>query len=285
MGKFTEFKQKQYEERRKRSLALPAELVSHGNHSLTTLEKVEKLRRGRENVESGKQPVSEAKMADDVERTKEEHAEVHKLAPVPKGLNQNEHESLQRYSDDSKDINLSLINYHNGHSWRQSHNDYLSHLDKALEKTKTTKDTTLYSGIKWSPSTHLVNKPENATHVDIHLPAFTSTSSSLNQAVGFAEPQMPHRDDEKNDVMGHEALGSHRVRHVLRIHVPKGTHAMSMLKHTFAPIEKEVLLHRGHEIQMSVKPQRHFDRNGDPVNIWDAHITGHYPANPNEEDL
>lgn len=287
MGKFSEFKKNQYEERCKRSLSLPAELVSHGNHSLTTLEQVEKLRRERKQSD-GKKPVSEARLADDVERTEEEHLALHKAAPIPRGLDENENESFRRYADDSKDINSSLLNYHNGHSWRETHNDYLSHLDRGMNKTKTTEPMTVYSGIKWSPSKHLKNLSADEKHVDIHLPAFTSTSSSLKQAVGFAEHQTPHKDDEKNDVIKEESpdsLNKYTVRHVLRIHLPKGTHAMTMLRHTFAPIEREVLLHRGHEIRLNRKPQRHFDLNGNPVNVWDAHVTGHYPANPREEDL
>lgn len=278
MGKFKEFKKEQYEKKKSRSLKLPSVFVGHGKHSLTMTEKASKLK------DDKKKSLSEGRMADDVERSQAEHTEIHSDNKVDqKKISEPEKAVLSDYADDSKPTNLPLINYHNGHSWKESASKSVEHLDKVLEKHKTKKDFHVYSGINWSPSQHMKNKAEGESHVDVHMPAYTSTSTSIKQAAGFASLQYPHPDDEKHGAI---KIGDEdTARHMLRIHVPKGTHAISMMKHSFNPGEKEILLHRGHELRIHHKPQRYQDHNGDMINVWDAHITGHYPTNVHEEDL
>jgi hypothetical protein len=48
---------------------------------------------------------------------------------------------------------------------------------------------------------------------------------------------------------------------------------MSLKKHSFVPVEHEVLLHRGHHIEIDGKPT-HTDGN---TYVWNAKVVGHHP--------
>lgn len=77
-----------------------------------------------------------------------------------------------------------------------------------------------------------------------------------------------HPKDERHGI---EYPDSGEVRHIIKIHVPKGTNAMSLKEHSFVPEEKEVLLHRGHNLEIHHKPEK-LDKD---TYLWHAKITGH----------
>lgn len=187
---------------------------------------------------------------------------------------EDEEDAITDYSDDSRPLNSMLHMHDKGHdiSGRKNaaYHDNVEKLDKILSRHQTTEDMTVFTGLKSTPARHFKSegdKPEKTTRV--HLPAYTSTSSQLRSAHPFAEPTM-HYKDERHGVEYDE---NDEARHVLKIHVPKGTNAMSIKKYSFCPEEDEVLLHRGHDIEIHHKPER-LDRN---TYIWHAKIVGHNP--------
>jgi len=205
------------------------------------------------------------------EPSKSQHASIHEQsAPMHKEkLNDDENEAIKDYTDESRGMNGMLHRHAQGHDTSTGSNvsnrSTISHLDTALNKHKTNDDMTVYTGLKSSPSKHFkIGKGEE--HAIVHLPAFTSTSTSPKTAIGFSEGDSNFKDENH----GIEGVNGH----ILKIHVPKGTHAMSVKEHSFVPEENEVLLHRGHNIKIHRKPTH----LADGTIMWHAHVVGHNPS-------
>lgn len=209
------------------------------------------------------------------ELSPEEHVHIHStVAPLPKDkISGKEKEAVSDYSDESRPINSMLHRHSSGHDITtkntSSYRDTAKYLDHMLDRQKTTEDMHVYTGIKHSPAKHFKKVdgkiPESKV---VNLPAFTSTSSSIKSARGFAEPTM-HPNDERHGI---EYPESGEVRHILKIHVPKGSKATSLQSHSFCPEEKEILLHRGHDIEIHHKPEK-LDPN---TYLWHGKIVGHH---------
>ena len=218
-----------------------------------------------------KKKVDEAvKNIGEPEPSKEQHDDLHtKSAPTHKELlSDHEDEAIKDYTDESRGLNGMLHKHAKGHDITTSSNidnkKTVSHLDSALNKHKTDKDMTVYTGLKDSPAKHFkTGKVEE--HTTVHLPAFTSTSTSPKTAIGFSEGTSNFKDENH----GLEGVNNH----ILKIHVPKGTHAMSVKGHSFVPEENEVLLHRGHNLQIHRKPTT----LADGTIMWHAKVVGHNP--------
>jgi ADP-ribosyltransferase exoenzyme len=211
--------------------------------------------------------------------TAAENSHIHeKVAPIGK-LSVDQKEAVHDYSDSSRAINDMLHKHNSGYdistSRSAAYKDTAKHLDAALDKHKTSEDMHVYTGLKHSPSKHF--KKVNGKVPDkaiVHLPAYTSTSSSFHSAREFAENTM-HQNDERHNIDYED--GDHgdgfTARHVLKLHVPNGSHAMSLMKHSFDPAEKEILLHRGHHIEVDSKPTK-TDKN---TYVWNAKVVAHKP--------
>lgn len=201
---------------------------------------------------------------------------IHKsLAPIKTDkLNDDELEAVKDYSDESMPINGILHQHDGGHvisdKKKQTYGSTVANLDSALEKHKTTGDMHVFTGIRFSPAKHFTKV--NGVTPDtkkVYLPAFVSTSTSLGQAKGFSD----HVSD-KNDAAHGINSKTIPARHTLKIHVPEGTNAMSLKKHSFAPAENEVLLARGHTLEIHKTPEHIGDNNY----VWHAKIVGHDKA-------
>jgi len=204
-----------------------------------------------------------------------QHIHLHeKVAPIDhKNMSDNERESVHDYSDDSRPINSMLHQHAKGHDIsvpsKVAYKKIVGHLDSVLRRRKTTEDMHVYTGLKKSPAAHFKKEggrvPEKK---EVHLPAFTSTSTSIKSARGFAEETM-HPNDERHGITypddGH-------VRHILKIHVPKGSHAMSLKEKSFAPEENEILMARGHHIEIHHQPE-HISKD---TYMWHARVVGHH---------
>lgn len=232
--------------------------TSFGSHSIKKPKNIE------EAVET---PFKEMKLSSAV------HNKLHtKVAPMrDDNLSEKELSAVKEYTDDSSELNSMLHRHAQGSDVGTTRNkpihDIASGLDSALVKHKTSEDLTVYTGVKRSPVHHFDKyQGRIPKETKVHLPAFTSTSTSVHKAHEFAVPDS-HFNDEEHGI----DEGSHK--HVLELHVPKGTHAMSVRNHSFVPTENEVLLHRGHEIMVHHKPTRL--SNGDY--LWHAKVVGHSP--------
>lgn len=199
-----------------------------------------------------------------------------KVAPLDDdNLSAKEVESIEDYADDSKPVNSMLHQHDKGHDInvksKEAYKKTVGYLDNALRRRNTTEDMHVFTGMKTSPAKYFKkvggNIPENQ---NVHLPAFTSTSTSIKAARGFAEPTQ-HPYDERHGITYPD---DGEVRHILKIHVPKGSHGMSIRGRSFAPEEDEILLARGHNINIHHKPE-HISAD---TFLWHGTITSHEPS-------
>lgn len=280
-AEYRESKKKEAEETKKRRKR-PSEETDFGQHSIErqSTKKKRKLSEETSFGEHSEHRISEAKIEhqNEVERDKDEHDYIHKIVAPIKTLKHHEKEEVIDYTDHSTPINHTLIHYHNGHSINQKIKPQIETLTKTIGRHSTTEDNHVYTGVKRSPARHF---EEGQQKVEVHHPAFISSSTSFELAKGFSES----KSHEHNERHGVHLDQNGQARHVLKIHMPKGTQAMSVKKHTFNPGEHEVLLNRGHDLEIHHKPTLHIDKNGDKYHVWHAKIVGHSPANLDGEDL
>jgi hypothetical protein len=144
--------------------------------------------------------------------------------------NDDHHETLRAYTDDSQDVNNHLWNKHeapydNSHSRDMDHN--VEKIDHAMSVHKTPHAMTVYSGMSYDPT----KREDHNGHV--HHPAYISTSLDHDVAKGFAQHQR---------VSG---------KHILAIHVPEG-HAGAYLGHiSHVAEEREFVLPHGLTLKRS----------------------------------
>lgn len=264
---------KSFKEYRKKNKDKPEPMeTSFGKHSQP--KKPESMETSFGKHSEKKEHLQEKISPDSIPRlSDEEHTHLHEnIAPIGK-LTVDQKEAVKDYSDESRSVNGMMrrhdkgmdINTKNTEAYRTT----VKHLDAALDKHKTKEDMHVYTGINYSPSKHFKKIdgkiPEKTT---VKLPAYTSTSSSFHAAREFSDRTM-HPNDERHGIE-HEQYGE--ARHVLKINLPKGSHAMSLMKRSFCPAEKEILLHRGHHIEIDSKPT-HTDDN---TYIWNAKVVHHH---------
>lgn len=235
-------------------------------------------------------------------KQKKENDESHEKVGRPSSLGQGQGTALRIYTSESSFLNKKLHTKHDSSeeehkplTKEQKENVHM--LDKALSSHKTHEDTIVYSGLKRSPhtlfkrkadGTKFVHRPNTVT---VHHPAYLSTSTNFSGAVKFARSkgsvwndtshmtnEVP--DEDKKFHGGHKLDGV--VKHVLAIHVPAGTHAQSV-RHisTVGRDEQEVLIHRGHNLEIDHEPTivEHENENGKKkkVAVWHAKIVDHIP--------
>ena len=87
-------------------------------------------------------------------------------------------------------------------------NPSIEHIDKVLDKASTKHDFHVYTGVKksphkyWEETKHHKDKP-----IQVHLPAFTSTSTSFRKAKSFSEVD----DNPKNIIVTGKQIGRAHV--------------------------------------------------------------------------
>jgi hypothetical protein len=207
-------------------------------------------------------------------RTGAEHAHIHsKVAPFNLDKVSNEGlASVVDYTDDSYAVNSGLFHhYKEGIPVASDTKEQIDHLTKTLNDHKTTEPTHVFTGTKFSPSQHFSPVkgavPETAT---VHLPAFTSTSTSINKAIPFGH-DVKHANDANHGV-AHDGIYG-KAKHILKIELPKGTSAASVREHAMLPSEQEILLNRGHTIEIHKDPVK-LDSG---TYLWNAKIKAHNP--------
>lgn len=251
----------------KKKKKVPSIETSFGSHS--------KKKSIREDVED---PFKAAHKHHELTNAQDAEAHLH-IAPLHSDkLSADETEAVHNYTDNSTPLNGMLHGHDKGHPENKSTprlKDHAGQLDSALEKHKTTADMDVFTGIKFSPSKHF--RRENGkvpTSKQMHMPAYTSTSTSLGIAKTFSE-HTSHPNDDRHGVDSEDD----EKRHVLKIHVPAGTHAMSLMKHSFVAGEKEIMLHRGHTIEVHHKPEQ----ISHDTYLWHAKIISHNKADLSKE--
>lgn len=241
---------------------IPSEQASFGSHSnKTRISEDAELEKKRDEIDS---------VLAGHGRTKEQTDHIHEnVAPIRNDdFNLDQRDAVDEYTDESGDLNNALHRHHQGKLKKSPHFAAASTIDSVLNNHKTTEDTHVFTGIKFSPAKHFRKTKDGVpTTTKVDFPAFTSTSTSLSSAREFSSGLSTPND--KNHGVEHDRFGE--ARHVLKINVPKGTNAMSLKKVSYIPHENEVLLHRGHTLEIHHQPQD----IGDNTYLWNAHVVGH----------
>lgn len=93
---------------------------------------------------------------------------------------------------------------------------------------------------------------------DLHVPAFTSTSTSIHRAAKFVEPNKNrHTEEYHPDENGN--MVKHTVHHILKVNVKKGQQVGAYVaNHSNYAAENEFLINKGHTIHISGNHEDHY---------------------------
>lgn len=167
--------------------------------------------------------------------------------------------SIQHYTAGSKLINSTLHQLYRakGHpKIGEFEKAQIQMLDDAMYNHPLKKDMTLYHGtiqspsVIWEQSKTSKNKP-----VRLHMPAYTSTSTDIDQAQDFAKMYKGYKN-------------------ILVIHAPAGTPGISLRAFSKYPVENEVLLAR--DIELEVQPNPKVNEL-DYIVQWQCTVVGYKP--------
>jgi hypothetical protein len=184
---------------------------------------------------------------------------------------------LHNYSDNSKQMNDALYNHHqnkkiettqfNDEQRHQRNLSFANETEKVLAKHKTNDDHTVFTGISQEHAGFLKNQTKPTK---VHHAGFISSSTHFDQAARFTGGGGKNDKEEK---------------HILQIHVPKGTQGGSMSGNTYYSKEKEILLQRGHDLKIDHTPTVINHPKHGTVNVWHAKIIGHNPKPLNSKPV
>jgi hypothetical protein len=137
---------------------------------------------------------------------------------------------------------------------------YSHELTKVVTKHKTPHDFTLFTGISQENADSLKLKGRKEPS-KFHHPGFISTSTDYKQSLNFTGGGP--KSGEEN--------------HVIKLEVPKGTQGGSIRHISSYKKENEVLLNRGHDLEIHHEPTIIDHPKGGKVHIWHAKVVGHNP--------
>lgn len=175
--------------------------------------------------------------------------------------------AVRKYGMSSSDINGTLHTLH-GSTDKPVHgnkiNDSKKHikaLDDVLNNSKINHDTHVFTGLPHSPEKHFKDmNAKKGQSITIHHPAYMSTSTSYETAKFFASKPS-------------EVTKPGAEKHVLKLHLPQGTKGGSIRHLATFKDENEILLHRGHNIE--IHPHPTIDKDG--THVWHAKVVSHTP--------
>ena len=179
---------------------------------------------------------------------------------------------MSDHSESSKSVNDTLHKHYRGNSEinpRTLVGIHIKKMDKVLSKFVLDKPAKVYSGIPVSiEDAYKQYKADKYKPIRLHLPAYTSTTTSLVQASNFAS----------------YANKNNNFLQVLLIELPIGTPAVSIKNVSNYEYEKEVLLPRGMNIEVQPKPNI-IEKNNKKIYIWQAKALGHSPIQIFRQEL
>lgn len=144
--------------------------------------------------------------------------------------------------------------YHQKASTYPEVHKLISDLHNVTTKHTTTEDMHVYSGTSFHPDRY---KNDDNSSIKVHMPTFTSTSLDPTIGQAFSRPDKAHHGLETNDGKpDYYWRVSELPRHVLKIHVPAGSHGVyvgSMAAQKYRN-EKEFLLPKDSKIHIDPTP-------------------------------
>lgn len=166
---------------------------------------------------------------------------------------------LSYYTLGSRTVNDKLHQHYRGETEIDSNSPVAQHIkkmDKVFKRFSLSKPAKVYTGIPVSVEhAYEKYKADRSKPIRLHLPAYTSTSTSFYQAVTFT-------------VGGNNNL--------LMIELPIGTPAISVKKISAHAYENEVLLPRGMYIEVKPTPDV-IEKYGGKIHVWKAVALSHSP--------
>lgn len=192
---------------------------------------------------------------------------------------------MRQYTSKLGSTNHDLINSYFGiNSKKKTPQDMLTPYEmdtvqSVIKNHRLPMDIHVHSGIGFDPA-H-IGIQHNNFHI-VHLPAFTSTS--IDPVVGFRFAKAAeHVDENSQKATGKPrsqhffSQGSdHTIRHMVSVHVPKGSHTFYMEPFSAYPDEHEVLFSPGAKIAVHKTPvimREHFHNQGTGEKIeYQTHI-------------
>jgi hypothetical protein len=202
-------------------------------------------------------------------------SDMHDAAKIPEGSNK---QNLHDYTLDSQEANTLLHGLHSGDESKVEPNKHRLHhirkLDKDFGNASTTKDLTVYTGLRRSPFHHFDG---GESSVVVHHPAFLSTSTSHEPTQEFSKILAERPTDEQMKHHGVDNPEFHS-QHFLKIHAPKGSAGISLQDISEHPNENEILFHRGHDIKIHSKPTVFRSNAGLTQYVWNAELHNHNPS-------
>lgn len=207
----------------------------------------------KHSINFGQSPVGHT---DDEENFHQLHA--------PKTNNETHTNSIHGYTVASSRYNKELWGSENNNLHQKIENvsNGLKSADPAHE------DFHVYTGINGNK-----NKIEKG---DLHIPAFTSTSTSIHRAAKFVSPEKGrHTEEYHPDENGN--MVKHTVHHILKIKVKKGQQVGAYIaNHSNYSAENEFLINKNHTIHITgdyedhhMPPERYIKSN--PPRIYRVH--------------
>lgn len=161
--------------------------------------------------------------------------------------------AIKSYTNTSLGLNKNLHEVASGKE--KTHNDsaQIKDMDDVVNRHRTDKDMIVHSGLRHSPE-----GKKTISH-----PAYLSTSTSKDAAVGFAH------SDKKSKLKHPDAKGK-EPGHLLSLEVPSGHAAAYVAHHSLCPREKEMILPRNTTMHKTKEPE--YDKFN---NVWTHHYKVH----------
>jgi ADP-ribosyltransferase exoenzyme len=225
-------------------------------------------------------------------------------------------DAISGYTLDSSEFNKALYTGAHKHDGETGPHPRMYHMDEkewrykgyhmqdanlsdAMKVHGTPEDTHVYSGIGWSPE--MFAKPGQKGPIKAIMKAYTSTSLSKYKASGFGggidsehnakakkvkvnkidwnhpdpEGYLDHTGDYPKSLQEDETETPNN-KHIIRIHVPKGSHGAYVEKHTNISGEYEFLMHKNAKLHIHPKPEivDHGNYRGDAQRtiVWHAKL-------------
>lgn len=161
-----------------------------------------------------------------------------------------DHNIIQRYTNSSESINKHLLGDAAPPHLQKVEiepglvphlNNQVDQISKLISHHQTPEDLHVYSGVGYSPADY--HDKNSSGPIKVHLPAFTSTSIHPLSSLEFVHGTGITKEGQP-------------AGHVIKIHVPEGSHGMYTSPISEYPNEKELLLHRNAKLHIDPTPTK-----------------------------
>lgn len=196
-------------------------------------------------------------------------------------LQKDEESIIKNHTRGSRSVNSELIRSFAGRMKKgisAKAKKSIKSVDSILNNASLKDDMHVYTAVPQSPHDIWTRtRSDRSKSVVVHLPAYTSTTTNFNTTKDFTKSVESSEELRMHKPLNADASSGktyhNQTYHVLKLHMPRGTKAASVREHSLHSDENEILLHRGHDIE--IHPQPTIQRDG--TYIWHARVIRHNP--------